>query len=234
MKTLESADQTKAGAEPAPQRATAREIARIAARLFAERGYDATPVRAIAEAAGVTCPTLYYHFGSKEGLAHALITRPLGELVERIRGLLEQAMDPIERLERLAEAHFEFSREDPDRARFVYAVMFGPLGGELANEVNTSIIRLIGLLTSAVGRLVEQGYVAPERVPDVVLALRGQLVIRSVDFLYRGGQLGPGLAARVVADILLGYAEPAGRSAHRGRMGRSAKVEPHPSVETKV
>ena len=57
----------------------ARHIARTAARLFAERGYDATSVREIVEAAGVAKPTLYYYFRSKEGLAQALLTVPLNE-----------------------------------------------------------------------------------------------------------------------------------------------------------
>ena len=59
----------------------ARHIARAAARLFAERGYDATSVREIVEAAGVAKPTLYYYFRSKEGLAQALFTVPLTNLV---------------------------------------------------------------------------------------------------------------------------------------------------------
>ncbi len=54
----------------------ARHIARTAARLFAERGYDATSVREIVEAAGVAKPTMYYYFRSKEGLAQALLTVP--------------------------------------------------------------------------------------------------------------------------------------------------------------
>ena len=71
--------------------ATAELIARIASHLFAERGFDGTPVRAIAEAAGVTCPTLYYHFKSKEGLAHDLLTRPSAERAARLRHLLDHA-----------------------------------------------------------------------------------------------------------------------------------------------
>ena len=94
----------------------ARQIARAAARLFAERGYDATSVREIVEAAGVTKPTLYYHFGSKEGLAQALLTVPmtrlLGDLARRARG----EPDPVANLAAEFEAHFEFIREDPDRA----------------------------------------------------------------------------------------------------------------------
>src|SRR3954447_7570742 len=96
----------------------ARHIARVAARLFATLGYDATSVRTIVEAAGVTKPTLYYHFGSKEGLAQALLTVPMARLNETLRGIVEEAGDPVAMLERTFEAHFAFCREDPDRSRF--------------------------------------------------------------------------------------------------------------------
>jgi AcrR family transcriptional regulator len=212
------------GSPDEDQCATAREVARIAAKLFAERGYDATPVRAIAEAAGVTCPTMYYHFGSKEGLAQALITRPLGGIVERYRALLDREMDPVERLELLVDAHFEFCRQAPDRMRLVYAVMFGPLGGDLAGEVNAYIVRLGGLMNEAVGKLAEAGLIAPERVAEMALTLRGQFIIRCVEFMYRGGELPADLARRVVAATLHGYAEPAGR--------RADQLTERPSRET--
>lgn len=91
----------------------ARHIARMAARLFAERGYEATSVREIVEAAGVAKPTLYYYFGSKEGLAKALIADPVDDLVERLRRAVEEEPDPLRSLERVLEAHFAFCREDP-------------------------------------------------------------------------------------------------------------------------
>src|SRR5438309_7893893 len=103
----------------------ARHIARVAARLFATQGYDATPVRTIVEAAGVTKPTLYYHFRSKEGLAQALLTVPMTRLVETLRGILDAEHDPARALAGMLEAFFAFCREDADRARFVYALFFG-------------------------------------------------------------------------------------------------------------
>ena len=36
--------------------------------LFTNRGYAATSVREIVEMAGVTKPSLYYHFESKDGI----------------------------------------------------------------------------------------------------------------------------------------------------------------------
>lgn len=49
------------------------EIQRAALRLFLERGFAATSVREIAGEVGVTVPTLYYHFGSKDGILGALV-----------------------------------------------------------------------------------------------------------------------------------------------------------------
>ena len=65
-----------------PSRATAdgsgradrrAEIEQAALRLFLERGFAATSVREIASEVGVTVPTLYYHFGSKDGILGSLV-----------------------------------------------------------------------------------------------------------------------------------------------------------------
>jgi len=41
--------------------------------LFAERGFDATPVKVIASTAGVATGLIFHYFGAKEGLLEALI-----------------------------------------------------------------------------------------------------------------------------------------------------------------
>ena len=40
--------------------------------LFSEKGYEGVPVSELTEAAGITKPTLYYYFGSKEGVFEAV------------------------------------------------------------------------------------------------------------------------------------------------------------------
>src|SRR5579884_3414670 len=44
------------------------ELTRIAARLFAEHGYQGTSLADLAEALGVQKPSLYHHIASKEDL----------------------------------------------------------------------------------------------------------------------------------------------------------------------
>jgi AcrR family transcriptional regulator len=67
---------------------TKKLILETAQRLFDEQGYDATSLRQIAEAVGMTKAAVYYHYPAKEHLLLEL-TRPMldamGELVTEMR-----------------------------------------------------------------------------------------------------------------------------------------------------
>jgi TetR/AcrR family transcriptional regulator len=183
----------------------ARHIARSAAKLFAERGYDATSVREIVEAAGVAKPTLYYYFRSKEGLAQALLTVPLKGLVATLRNHVTAELDPIRCMQRVLEAHYTFCRDDPDRSRFIYSLFFGPLRSEVAGELEPFKADLFGWTEAAVRRLAEAGLVARERVDGCCSAFRGLIVVSTLDFLFEGRPLGQDLASRQVREILFGF-----------------------------
>jgi len=53
--------------------ATRDQLVTEATRLFAERGFDATSVEAVLDAAGVSRGSLYHHFKSKEALFEAVL-----------------------------------------------------------------------------------------------------------------------------------------------------------------
>lgn len=74
---------------------TRERIQRIAVHLFAERGYDNTSLREIAEELGVTKAALYYHFKTKEDLVNSLIADMAGE-VDAIISWAEQQSDAPE------------------------------------------------------------------------------------------------------------------------------------------
>ena len=56
-----------------------------ALRLFATRGYDAVGVQEIVVAAGITKPTLYHYFGSKQGLLDALLKEYFDQLYREVK-----------------------------------------------------------------------------------------------------------------------------------------------------
>lgn len=197
--------------------ASALEIARIAARLFASEGYDATPVRAIVEAAGVTKPTLYYHFGSKAGLAKALLTDPLNRLLAAMRMALESQGDPVRAAADMIELQLAFSRDEPDRARFLYALFFGPGGGSLAEDIRRICSGFDALWADLADRLVAANILDPSRVEGFLAMSRGAIVVRTVEFLYCGQGLETDRAERIVADLLDGFGVGPRRSAGMGK-----------------
>ena len=50
-----------------------------AQRLFFEKGYDSVGVQEIVDTAGITKPTMYYYFKSKQGLLACLLEEGEGE-----------------------------------------------------------------------------------------------------------------------------------------------------------
>ena len=64
-------------------------ILRTAALLFAEKGFEATSVREIVEAAGVTKGALYHYFDSKDDLLSEIYTRMLRMQTERMEHIAD-------------------------------------------------------------------------------------------------------------------------------------------------
>jgi AcrR family transcriptional regulator len=77
--------------------ATKDRILDAAEALFMEQGFEATSLRAITAAADVNLAAANYHFGSKEDLLRAVLTRRLDPMNQRrvaLLGEMEQAVAP--------------------------------------------------------------------------------------------------------------------------------------------
>ena len=68
---------------------TKEQILDVAERLFADRGFPATPLRDITSEAGVNLASVNYHFGSKEALLAAVLERRLRPVNARRLELLD-------------------------------------------------------------------------------------------------------------------------------------------------
>jgi AcrR family transcriptional regulator len=69
-------------------------LVRLAAELFAEKGYQATTVRNIADEAGILSGSLYHHFDSKESIVDEILTAFFDELTAANQAALEKGGDP--------------------------------------------------------------------------------------------------------------------------------------------
>ena len=91
-----------------PASARRDDILRIATELFAERGFNAVGMRAIADAVGIRSSSLYYHFPSKMDILHSIALDATKTFVESQLPRLEGEGSHAERLTELFAEHVKY------------------------------------------------------------------------------------------------------------------------------
>jgi AcrR family transcriptional regulator len=115
MALVDSDVASDVSAQPNP---TAERILDAATREFAEKGIAGTGMRALAGAAGVSVPTLYNHFESKERIVAAVFARE-GIVADVVFEVPSLPAGLAERLEVVATAELALVRRHYELARLV-------------------------------------------------------------------------------------------------------------------
>ena len=89
------------------------ELLRIAAELFATKGFKNTTVRDIAEASGILSGSLYHHFDSKESMIDEVLSTFQEELFGKYDEILAGDEDARAKLERAVRVSFEAIDQHP-------------------------------------------------------------------------------------------------------------------------
>jgi AcrR family transcriptional regulator len=129
----------------------------VAGRAFAERGFHAASVDAIAEASGITKPMVYAYFGSKEGLYRACMQRARARLLDALREGVDTGAAPDQQLWHGLLAVFTFV----ERERDSWAILLGEVtqgtgpfardGAAVRRELADLIAELLRRAASAEG-----------------------------------------------------------------------------------
>jgi AcrR family transcriptional regulator len=82
-------------------------IVRESARLFREKGYEATSVRDIAAATGLQSGSWVYHFRTKQDILAAVMEEGLQQALERIEAIGREQLAPREHFRALLRAHLD-------------------------------------------------------------------------------------------------------------------------------
>lgn len=94
-------------------------ILEAARELFAERGYEAVTMRAIAQRIEYSATAIYHHFADKTALLKELCRQDFLALASTV-GEIAGTPDPVERLERLGQAYAEFAFSHPNHYRLMF------------------------------------------------------------------------------------------------------------------
>lgn len=197
---------------------TARDrLMAAAVRLFEQRGYAATTVREIVEAAGVTKPVLYYYFGNKEGIFQDLVRDAMG----RFDGAMARAEQPggtaRARIEALCIEVLALFKEHIPLVRVINSLYYGPHQGAPPIDVD----RFHFAFQDRIKMLLLEGRRAREfafgNAVDAMWAIIGALnVATEVELCHPEMALGQRDLKRVLAIIFAGL-KPRNAAATRGR-----------------
>lgn len=163
-----------------------------ATRLFAERGYEATPTAEMARAAGVSEGTIFHHFGTKDGILIHIFRKMTALYIDGMRAEAQKARTGLEALEFMIRFHFIFVEEHSAEA----IVIFRDLPSQFLQHGSPHrelLLDYIGQITRLLTQAIEGGQSdgSLREVPSVKTAciLRGLLI-----GLTRQRLLGPPLA----------------------------------------
>src|SRR6201993_4908443 len=129
---------------PLPCRAMTREatldsrqdILRTAARLFQQRGYDATSMNDVAAALKLSKGGLYHHFQSKDEMLFHIMNHALDITEERVLAPVRGIADAEARLRALIRLHIEVVLSPQDREITVMLHENHPLPPTLRRRIN--------------------------------------------------------------------------------------------------
>src|SRR5258708_29936183 len=124
-------------------------ILESAAGLLAQSAEVDVSTRAICDAAGVTAPTLYHHFGDKDGLLAAVVDFGWAAFLETKRAVAAVVHDHVADDVRAGwDNHLEFARDNPS----FYKLMWSPAVAASSRAVREAYQMLYDRLESRAGR----------------------------------------------------------------------------------
>jgi AcrR family transcriptional regulator len=95
------------------------ELLRVAAELFAERGFAGTSTTDIADALGIKGGSIYYYIESKEALLFELMEDIYGLLLDALEHVLTSDAPTLDKLGRLIDLHVTGMAEHRDRGALI-------------------------------------------------------------------------------------------------------------------
>lgn len=187
---------------------SANRILETALDLFATSGYEKTSVREICQAAGITKPTLYYFYGSKEGVYRALVLGAMEEVRRHVESELAKPDPLVVRLKTLFRWFFADATRRRKLWRFIGTTVWSP---ELVDmQEHACAHKEMGdMMIKVLDEAVVRGELTPGPTPIRLMVLKGAMSEVLDSFLLFGEPLlTDDLADQLIDIIFTGWLPP--------------------------
>ncbi|MDT7588935.1 MAG: TetR/AcrR family transcriptional regulator, cholesterol catabolism regulator [Pseudonocardiales bacterium] len=170
-----------------------------AAEVFRVRGYHNATIDDIAEAAGISRPTVYKYTKSKQHLLDLMVDQVTQDMGRRMQAVIHSTDDPTERLRRVVRAHVEAAVAN----RTFYAIVLSE-EVEVSDAGRERFRKWARGVTAEFQELVGECLRAQRNPPKVDPFIVANLVLSMLTSLYRWyDPTGPASPERLTDEILL-------------------------------
>lgn len=189
LKVLQRTGRRGAGGRPTREEAEVRDVRllEVATHLFMERGFDGTSIDAVAEAAGISKPTVYARYHDKRDLFAAVLRRRIRDWLAPLSAATEAQATEAKPKSIKTTLH--------ELSRHMVAYTMAPEAGALQRIISAQAVQFPELAKLAN----EEGWLRAVRGVSSILrqsAARGQIKIDH-----------PELAADMFLNLVLGHAK---------------------------
>jgi TetR/AcrR family transcriptional regulator len=178
-------------------------VLKAAIHLFTQRGYAATTVREIVEAAGVTKPILYYYFGNKEGIYLEIlkgVTKVYHEILEK--GLRYEG-SPSKKIRDFGRDCYRNFQQLLAEARLMHSIYYGPPQGAPHFDFEVFHNKFEQTVKSLVQQAVRAKEVSSRHADSLVLAVVAVINLANESQMIKSGKpLGDEGLERILAWLL--------------------------------
>lgn len=146
------------------------EILDATSRLLTETGdHEAVNIRSVAQAVGVTPPSIYLHFADKAELIKAVCSRHFGSLDQCLEEAVAGTDDPAEQLRLRGRAYVRFGLDHPEQ----YRILFMSKREAACEEPPDEDLRAASGFTALVDNVVRAAEAGAIHAPDPLLVATG-------------------------------------------------------------
>jgi AcrR family transcriptional regulator len=167
----------KTQAKPIPPSDARDRLLTAALDQFTLRGYAATSVRELCEAAGVTKPVLYYYFKSKEGLYLQLMEESYAQFEAMLADLTRFSGTARERVVHFCSGLYSSYARQLPLVKLCYSIYYGTPQGAPPFNLEQYYDRVLDVLEKLVEEGIAHGEFRPGKVQDIVWTIMACLNI---------------------------------------------------------
>ena len=152
---------------------TKEKIFLTAASLFAQKGYNGVSMREISEQSGVTKPTIYYYFGSKEGIYEELVETGMQHVISSFERIVAIEAPAKDKLVMMTKTFFQLTIDAPEFSKFFITIVLPLSDNAILEKFKKKMKRQGNAIKTVIEQGIESGEFGASAKPELAAQIIG-------------------------------------------------------------